>query len=107
MKDKDVMILLGVVGVLFMARRSTPTIGHGEQLSATSLELAKHNLDYYNRLTPTQKAYHNISTWWNTSDVNASKTNASKENGTKQELKKKIPTFSTTTVTRECRRDEG
>ena len=69
MKDKDVMILLGVVGVLFMARRSTPTIGHGEQLSANSVEFARHNREYYDRLTPTQKAYHNISSWFNTSDV--------------------------------------
>ena len=86
MKDKDVMILLGVVGVLFMARRSTPTIGHGEQLSANSVEFARHNREYYDRLTPTQKAYHNISSWWNASDVNASKAKARKVNATRDEL---------------------
>ena len=81
MKDKDVMILLGVVGVLYMTR-STPTTSHEDELSANGLEMAKHNREYYNRLTAQQKLYHNISTWWNAGGVNASKTNASKVNAT-------------------------
>ena len=63
------MILLGVVGVLYMTR-STPTTSHEDELSANGLEMAKHNREYYNRLTPQQKLYYNITTWWNTSDVN-------------------------------------
>ena len=75
------MILLGVVGVLYMVR-ATPTISHEEQLSANSVKSARHNRNYYECLTPQQKLYHNLSTWWNASVVNASKTNASKVNAT-------------------------
>ena len=85
MKGKDVMILLGVVGVLYMAR-STPTISHEEQLSADGIEFARYNRERYERLTPQQKLYENVSYWtnWNASKVNASKTNASKANATRR-----------------------
>ena len=64
MKDKDVMILLGVVGVLYMAR-ATATISHEEQLSANSVEFARYNKERYESLTPRQKLYENISYWTN------------------------------------------
>ena len=54
MKDKDVMILLGVVGVLYMVR-ATPTISHEEQLSANSVEFARHNRKYYDSLSAQQR----------------------------------------------------
>ena len=86
MKDTDVMILLGVVGVLFMARRSTPTIGHGEQLSANSVEFARHNATRHANQTFVDSLYDNISnlTNWNASKVNASETNASNVNATRK-----------------------
>mgnify|MGYP001420054181 CR=1 FL=1 len=69
------VFMVVVIGALYMSKtKSTRHLGnskdHEEQLSAAGLEMAKHNREYYNRLTPQQKLYHNISTWWNTSDVN-------------------------------------
>jgi len=82
------MILLGVVGVLFMTRRATPTISHEEQLSANSVEFARHNRERYDSVTAQQKIYYNISCYtnWNASDVNASKAKARKVNATRDEL---------------------
>ena len=43
MKDKDVMILLGVVGVLYMAKASTTTTSHEERFTADGIEFARQN----------------------------------------------------------------
>jgi len=43
MKDKDVMILLGVVGVLYMAKASTTTTSHEERITADGIEFARQN----------------------------------------------------------------
>ena len=85
MKGKDVMILLGVVGVLYMAR-STPTISHEEQLAANSVEFARHNATRHANQTFVDSLYDNISnlTNWNASKVNASETNASNVNATRK-----------------------
>ena len=68
------MFMVVVIGALYMVKTKSTSLGnskdHEEQLSANGLEMAKHNREYYNRLTPQQKLYYNISTWWNTSDVN-------------------------------------
>ena len=77
MKDNYVMIMLGVVGVLHMTRRATPTISHEEMVSADSVEFARHNRERYESLTAAQKLFYNISSWtpWNVSNAN---TNATK-----------------------------
>ena len=64
--------------------RATPTTSHEEQLTADGIEFARYNRERYERLTPQQKLYENVSYWtnWNASKVNASKTNASKANAT-------------------------
>ena len=72
------VFMVVVIGALYMSKtKSTRHLGsskdHEEQLSANGLEMAKHNREYYNRLTPQQKLYYNITTWWNTSDVNMSR----------------------------------
>ena len=80
------VFMVVVIGALYMVKTKSTSLGnskdHEEQLSANGLEMAKHNREYYNRLTAQQKLYHNISTWWNAGGVNASKTNASKVNAT-------------------------
>jgi len=72
MKDKDVMILLGVVGVLYMAKASTTTTSHEERITADGIEFARQNAasdqrrnDYQ---TIGQRVYANLSSWttWST-----------------------------------------
>jgi len=73
-------------GVLFVARRATPTISHEEQLAANSVEFARHNATRHANQTFVDSLYDNISnlTNWNASKVNASETNASNVNATRK-----------------------
>ena len=57
MKDKDVMILLGVVGVLYMAKASTTTTSHEERITANGIEFARHNATRYENQTMAQRLY--------------------------------------------------
>ena len=72
MKDKDVMILLGVVGVLLVARRATPTISHEERITADGVRYAKYNATRLANQTLGGRLYETVSNLnpWNVSDVN-------------------------------------
>ena len=66
------MILLGVVGVLFMTRRSTPTISHEERITANGVGFAQHNATRLANQTVGGRLYE---TFYNWTTGNASKSN--------------------------------
>ena len=76
------VFMVVVIGALYMVKtKTTRHVGNSKkQLSANSRELAKHNTDRYNNLSPIGKLYENITNipWSNSGSVDMSRVEENK-----------------------------